>query len=55
MLTTEEFINLVKEMRSAQRTYFATRDGDAKKLAIKLEKRVDEELYPSPKQQQTLF
>jgi len=36
-----EFIELVKQMRDAQKRYFRDRDGEALSIAKELERRVD--------------
>lgn len=40
----ETFFNLVRDMRKAQKQYFATRTGSALKAAKQLERAVDEHI-----------
>ena len=40
----ETFFNLVKDMRAAQKQYFATRTGSALEAAKQLERAVDEHI-----------
>lgn len=44
-MTPKEFFYTVSEMRSAQRSYFATRDRKVFLAARKLENIIDDEIY----------
>jgi hypothetical protein len=53
--TMKEFIELVREMRNAQKEYFKTRTKDALNRSKELERKVDAELQSINNTQQTLF
>jgi hypothetical protein len=53
--TMKEFIELVREMRNAQRAYFRTRSKDALNRSKELERKVDNYLQSINNTQQTLF
>lgn len=51
----KEFIELVREMRNAQKEYFKTRSKDVLNLSKELERKVDAELQSINNTQQILF
>jgi hypothetical protein len=51
----KEFIELVRQMRTAQKEYFKTRTKDALNRSKELERKVDAELQSINDTQQTLF
>lgn len=51
----KEFIELVREMRAAQKEYFKTRSKDVLNRSKELERKVDAELQSINNTQQTLF
>lgn len=51
----KEFIELVREMRNAQKEYFKTRSKDVLNRSKELERKVDAELQSINNAQQTLF
>jgi hypothetical protein len=51
----KEFIELVRQMRSAQKEYFRTRSKDVLNRSKELERKVDAELQSINNTQQTLF
>ena len=51
----KEFIELVREMRNAQKEYFKTRSKDVLNRSKELERKVDTELQSINNTQQTLF
>lgn len=51
----KEFIELVREMRAAQKEYFKTRSKDVLSRSKELERNVDAELQSINNKQQTLF
>lgn len=51
----KEFIELVREMRAAQKEYFRTRSKDVLNRSKELERKVDAELQSINNTQQTLF
>lgn len=53
--TMKEFIELVREMRNAQKEYFSKRSKDALNRSKELERKVDAELQSINNTQQTLF
>jgi hypothetical protein len=53
--TMKEFIELVREMRNAQKEYFKTRSKDVLNRSKELERKVDAELQSINNTQQTLF
>jgi hypothetical protein len=53
--TMKEFIELVREMRNAQKEYFKTRSKDALNRSKELERKVDNYLQSINNTQQTLF
>ncbi len=55
MITFEEFAELVKQMRTAQRAYFQTRSTNWLENARDLEKKVDEALRELDSRQVDLF
>jgi hypothetical protein len=52
--TMKEFIELVREMRNAQKEYFKTRSKDVLNRSKELERKVDAELQSINNTQQTL-
>jgi hypothetical protein len=54
MLMTE-FMQLVRDMRAAQKEYFRTRSKDVLNRSKELERKVDAELQSINNTQQTLF
>ena len=54
-MKTEQFVNLVKEMRRAQKTYFKTRHLDDLAASKKLEAAVDKAVLEVEDGQQSLF
>ena len=53
--TMKEFIELVREMRNAQKEYFKTRSKDVLNRSKELERKVDNYLQSINNTQQTLF
>jgi predicted nucleic acid-binding Zn-ribbon protein len=53
--TMKEFIELVREMRNAQKEYFKIRSKDVLNRSKELERKVDAELQSINNTQQTLF
>lgn len=53
--TMKEFIELVREMRNAQKEYFKKRTKDALNRSKELERKVDAELQSINNTQQKLF
>lgn len=51
----KEFIELVREMRAAQKEHFKTRSKDVLNRSKELERKVDAELQSINNTQQTLF
>lgn len=51
----KEFIELVREMRAAQKEYFKTRSKDVLNHSKELERKVDNYLQSINNTQQTLF
>ena len=51
----KEFIELVREMRNAQKEYFKTRSKDVLNRSKELERKVDNYLQSINNTQQTLF
>ena len=51
----KEFIELVRQMRAAQKEYFKTRSKDVLNRSKELERKVDAELQSINNTQQTLF
>ena len=53
--TMKEFIELVREMRAAQKEYFSKRSKDVLNRSKELERKVDAELQSINNTQQSLF
>lgn len=53
--TMKEFVELVREMRAAQKEYFKTRSKDVLSRSKELERKVDAELQSINNTQQKLF
>lgn len=51
----KDFIELVREMRNAQKEYFKTRSKDSLNRSKELERKVDAELQSINNTQQSLF
>ena len=54
-MTTADFIDLIRQMRDAQKAYFSERSKKQMSIAMELERRVDAELARMKDGQKELF